>query len=216
MHQASHQSSLHHLPIRRACCQLGRLDVWQNHHKQPPSVHAPLTNVWRGGGRFLTSKMPWCGNLSHLATLLDSSSAWSKPRSLWRTLCKGTGKTTSTSIFPLRNASSTSWPTNQSQPVDFLKLQQHDGTDRRVFVTRHAASLVETETSNRQVAQSGSKIEGGLAIGVFRKLRFNRQSANVADVGTDARKRDASLIANGQSRSANEQLFAQPAASRPA
>src|SRR4030095_7111719 len=34
---------LHHLPVRRAFCQPGCLDLWQKHHEQPPGFHAPLT-----------------------------------------------------------------------------------------------------------------------------------------------------------------------------
>ena len=37
-HQASRQSSLHHLPVRRAACQLGCPDMWQKHHEPPPTV----------------------------------------------------------------------------------------------------------------------------------------------------------------------------------
>jgi hypothetical protein len=76
------RSSLHHLPVRRAGCQLGCLDVWQKHHEWPSGHRSPIPNARQGGRRFLTSKMPWCGGFSRLAPLLDSNSAWSRPRSL--------------------------------------------------------------------------------------------------------------------------------------
>src|SRR6266851_842874 len=38
-HPASRQSSLHHLPVRRAACQLGCLDMRQKHHEPPPTFH---------------------------------------------------------------------------------------------------------------------------------------------------------------------------------
>src|SRR5215813_12162098 len=39
---APRQSSLHHLPVRSVCCQLGCLDMWQKHHETAPCVFALL------------------------------------------------------------------------------------------------------------------------------------------------------------------------------
>jgi len=46
------------------------------------------------------------------------------------------------------------------------------------------------------------KIAGGLALRVFGKLRFDRQSANLTDVAADARNGGEALVADGQARGA--------------
>jgi hypothetical protein len=51
-HPASRQSSIHHLPVRRAACQLGCPEVWQKHHEPPPTLRWTLVGVCPAAAAF--------------------------------------------------------------------------------------------------------------------------------------------------------------------